>query len=76
MFRNEYKIIKDSGLFDEEFYLKTYSDVRTLDIDPIKHYIKHGWKEGRNPSENFDTNIYIEKNSISKEYLKKMDFLW
>ena len=66
MFRNEYKIIKDSGLFDKEFYLKTYSDVRTLDIDPIKHYIKHGWKEGRNPSENFDTNIYIEKNSISK----------
>ena len=67
MFRNEYKIIKDSGLFDEEFYLKTYSDVRTLDIDPIKHYIKHGWKEGRNPSENFDTITYIEKNSISKD---------
>ena len=61
MFRNEYKIIKNSGLFDEKYYLLTYEDVRKSDINPLKHYIKNGWKEGRNPSANFDTNKYLEK---------------
>ncbi|NBL00807.1 MAG: glycosyltransferase family 2 protein, partial [Erysipelotrichia bacterium] len=62
MLTNEYKIIKESGLFDKSFYLRTYADVRKADIDPIKHYIKYGWREGRKPSQNFDTNEYIEKN--------------
>lgn len=61
MFRNRYKIIKKSGLFDDSYYLRTYQDVRKADIDSLKHYIKFGWKEGRNPSENFDTNNYLEK---------------
>lgn len=62
MLLNEYKIIKKSGLFDKHFYLRAYADVRKADIDPIKHYIKYGWKEGRNPSQNFDTNAYLEQN--------------
>ncbi len=65
MFRREYKTIKKSGLFDEKYYLKTYEDVCKADIDPIKHYIKNGWKEGRNPSEKFSTNDYIQQNNIS-----------
>lgn len=60
MFKSEYKIIKKSGLFDEQYYLKTYEDVRKADIDSLNHYIKNGWKEGRNPSENFNTNFYLE----------------
>lgn len=59
MFRNEYKIIKKSGLFDEKYYLLTYNDVRKADIDPIKHYLKYGWKEGKNPSDKFNTNNYL-----------------
>ena len=60
MFRNEYKTIKKSGLFDEKYYLETYEDVRKSDINPLKHYIKNGWKEGRNPSKRFDTNFYLD----------------
>jgi len=60
IFKSEYKTIKKSGLFDEQYYLKSYEDVRKADIDPIEHYIKDGWKEGRNPSERFDTNFYLE----------------
>lgn len=60
MFRNEYKTIKKSGLFDEKYYLTTNEDIRKADINPIKHYIKYGWKEGRNPSEKFDTNFYLD----------------
>lgn len=64
MFRNEYKTIKKSGLFDEKYYLEIYEDVRKSDINPLKHYIKNGWKEGRNPSESFNTNDYIQQNNI------------
>jgi GT2 family glycosyltransferase len=54
-------IIKKSGLFDEIYYLKSYPDVRRSDIDPIKHYILHGAKEGRDPSPYFQTSFYLEK---------------
>lgn len=60
MFKNDYKTIKESGLFDEKYYFETYEDVRKANIDPIKHYIRDGWKEGRNPSKRFDTNFYLD----------------
>ncbi|MGC8771619.1 MAG: glycosyltransferase [Brevinematia bacterium] len=56
----DYKIIKKSGLFDEEYYLRTYSDVRKADVDALWHFVKVGWKEGRSPSAVFDTKYYLE----------------
>ncbi len=58
----DYLIIKFSGLFDAGFYLKTYRDVRLADQDPLWHFIKHGWKEGRNPSALFNTAAYLGSN--------------
>lgn len=57
---NKYKLVKNSKLFDEDYYLSTYDDVKKAGIDPIKHYLKYGWKEGRNPSDKFGTNSYLE----------------
>lgn len=54
-----YKIIKKSAFFDRNFYLKSYPDVALANIEPIKHYIRYGTKEGRNPSCSFDTNYYL-----------------
>jgi len=45
--------------FDREYYLKEYPDVAKLNIDPFDHYLKYGWKEGKNPSKEFDTNFYF-----------------
>ena len=56
------KIIEKSGLFDVKYYLFTYPDVRKKNAEPIAHYIKHGAKEGRNPSEEFNTLFYLESN--------------
>ncbi|WP_025345628.1 hypothetical protein [Sulfurospirillum multivorans] len=67
IFRSYYKTIKKSGLFDERYYLTTYEDVRKKDIDPVKHYLKSGWKEGYNPSKYFDTNYYLDNNLDVKE---------
>lgn len=39
-----------SGLFDSEWYLRVYSDVRQAGVDPLHHYLFQGWKEGRLPS--------------------------
>ena len=58
----EYFLLKRSGLFDAKYYLKTYADVRRADINPLMHFIKKGWKEGRNPSRTFITNVYHELN--------------
>jgi len=54
-----YKIIKNSNIFDERYYLFTYEDIRLRDVDPILHYIRYGANEGRNPSENFNTKYYL-----------------
>ena len=41
----------DAGLFDPEFYLKSYPDVATAGIDPVQHYLLWGKKkDARHPT--------------------------
>ena len=54
------RAIKRSGLFDPEHYLRNNLDVARSCMDPLKHYLRHGWREGRNPSQYFDTKWYLE----------------
>jgi hypothetical protein len=58
----DYILIKKSGLFDDHYYLRVYPDCRLSDVNPLVHYLQHGYHEGRNPSASFDTNFYIESN--------------
>ena len=55
-----YWTIRRSGLFDREYYLRTNLDVARSCMNPIKHYIHHGWHEGRNPNQIFDTKWYLK----------------
>ncbi|MBL3527808.1 MAG: hypothetical protein JMN27_09570 [gamma proteobacterium endosymbiont of Lamellibrachia anaximandri] len=55
-------LLKDSGLFDESWYLAEYPDVAEAGIDPIQHYLRYGASEGRNPSPKFDTTFYLTTN--------------
>ncbi len=52
-------LIKESPLFDREWYASNYQDVGSDSIDAAEHYFLHGWKEGRNPSRHFDSNWYL-----------------
>lgn len=67
--KNIYRIIKASkqikslNLFDKEFYLATYPDIRNSNVNPLDHYIYHGWKEKRVPSTKFDGNYYLKNYS-------------
>ena len=54
------KILRRSRLFNPKYYLFSYPEVRYADIDPIKHFIKFGSSEGKNPSAEFDTLFYQE----------------
>lgn len=56
-----YYLISKSGFFDRKYYLENYPDVRKADMDPLWHFVKFGWLEGRNPSPTFETVFYLNK---------------
>lgn len=49
------------GIFDAEFYLAKYSDVREAGIDPLRHYVEHGAAEGRKPHRLFEPEFYLRR---------------
>lgn len=59
--RTEYDVIAKSKYFDKRWYLNKYTDVARRGVDPVSHYLNNGWKEGRNPGPNFDTNGYLKR---------------
>lgn len=58
----DYQLIRRSGEFDDAFYLSTYADIRSAGVDPLRHYLEHGYLEGRDPSAVFSTNFYLLNN--------------
>ena len=58
-YTKDYKLIARSKLFDKSWYLKCNPDVKKAGFDPILHYMHYGWKEGRNPSKEFNGNEYL-----------------
>ena len=61
-----YKIIKKNCLLDIVYYLNMNKNVRLSGMDPILHYIYHGYKEGRNPNPTFDNDYYLKMNKDVK----------
>lgn len=54
--------LRASDLFDAEWYMARYPDVAATGADPVRHYLEHGWQEGREPGPNFSTTGYLEAN--------------
>ncbi len=61
LLRDEY-LIRRSGLFDQAWYLRQYPDVKTAGVAPLRHYLRHGAAEGRDPNPYFDSDWYLTKN--------------
>lgn len=57
----ERALIAASGLFDPEFYLGKYPDVRASGADPLTHFVRHGAREGRQPNAFFSPGFYRER---------------
>ncbi|MDR3702237.1 MAG: glycosyltransferase family 2 protein [Candidatus Sulfopaludibacter sp.] len=51
--------IEQTCLFDRDFYLAAYPDVREAGCDPILHFLRAGAREGRMPNPLFDPAFYV-----------------
>ena len=49
-------------LFDGASYIDRNPDVAAAGINPLVHYLKHGWREGRAPNALFDDLRYLRAN--------------
>lgn len=71
--KEEYKekrnieIIKKSKLFNAEWYIKEYPDLKLKKEEAAKHYYSRGWIEGCNPSSDFKTAKYLAQNYDVKQ---------
>jgi len=54
------KLIRDSGLFEEAWYLSQNPDVVQAKIDPALHYLRYGGFEARDPSPKFSSAFYLD----------------
>ncbi len=57
----EISLIKASALFDVDYYLGQVGFALLADLDPIRHYLMWGWKQGHEPSRLFDSKQYLRK---------------
>ncbi|CAN7204257.1 hypothetical protein LJR219_000574 [Phenylobacterium sp. LjRoot219] len=48
--------------FDSRFYLETNPDIADAGVDPIEHFLLHGWEEGRDPCPQFSVREYLTDN--------------
>lgn len=55
-----YNAIKKNHLLDIDYYLNSNPDIRVSGVDPILHYMYHGFKEGRNPNPAFNGDYYFK----------------
>lgn len=56
-------LLRESALFDADWYLARYPDVAASNIDPVSHYLESGWREGRDPGPAFSTTAYLKANA-------------
>ena len=56
-------------LFDANFYLITYPDVREVGVDPLTHYRTDGEREGRWPNPYFDPAWYGATTGVDADLL-------
>ncbi|MGW8195422.1 MAG: glycosyltransferase, partial [Desulforhopalus sp.] len=62
----DYRRLKRSRLFDSQYYLSRYPDVKKANVNPIFHYLNFGWRELRLASPIFDPHFYCERYNINK----------
>jgi hypothetical protein len=57
-------IVRTSGLVDPNYYLINGADVHEAQLDPVEHFCRYGWREGRKPNIYFDTHWYLQTNPL------------
>lgn len=58
----EHRLIKESRLFDENWYLEKYGPQVGAGTDAVRHYIESGARQGKRPHPLFDVEWYATEN--------------
>jgi hypothetical protein len=61
--RRDMKLLKQSDLFDDNWYLSQNPDVAASGQNPLQHYLEYGGWEGRDPSPAFSSQQYLDNNA-------------
>lgn len=59
--KEDIALLKESGVFDADWYRSAYSDVRSLQMDPAEHYLRYGQSMGRMSADGEKIDISILK---------------
>ena len=57
----EFVTIAASGVLDVAWYRRVHPDVADAGMDPLEHFIRFGWHEGRDPSPTFSVRYYLDR---------------
>lgn len=57
-----YVVLRDQGIFDENYYALHSGDVLATGVDLLRHYCEFGWREQRQPNFYFDSHWYAATN--------------
>lgn len=57
--RGRFLHVSPSPWFDLGYYLRSNADVAAAAIDPLQHFVRHGWREGRNPMPGLDLRVML-----------------
>lgn len=52
------RLVRQTGLFDEDWYRQMNHDVAGSSMDPVEHFVRYGDREGRWPMRLFDPSHY------------------
>lgn len=52
-----------SAAVDAAFYRAVYPELDKPGVDPARHYVDHGWREGRDPAPWFSVRAYLADHS-------------
>jgi hypothetical protein len=58
----DYVVLRDQGLFDDNYYALHSGDVLATGTDLLRHYCDFGWRENRQPNFYFDCRWYAATN--------------
>lgn len=58
--KRHFALVKSA--FNAEFYSANNPDVVAEQLDPLRHFMRSGWREERDPSPDFSTAFYLDEN--------------
>lgn len=60
-------IIREAGLFDTDWYIGQLHQPLGEEVDPLRHYVRRGWRKGHSPHPMFDPLWYRWRNPATRE---------